>query len=75
MCRRVAGAFMTRLRARAASESRLKILDRFRVTPRQGLLLVEVEDERLLVATSDGSATAFYPLRRPVAIPVEGSCV
>lgn len=72
--RGVGRALAKLLRARAESERRLKIVERLKVTPRQGLLLVEVGDERLIIATSDGSASAFYSLKKQTEIRIEGSC-
>lgn len=63
-----------RLRFRSEGVSRLRVLEKVRITPRQGLILIAVEGERLLVATSDGSASAIYPLSRAGEIRVEGSC-
>ena len=71
-----------RLSPRAFGKQSLRIVERIRVTPRQALILVEVEGERLLVATSDVSAPAFYPVkrrpaasrnRRPIEIKIEGT--
>ena len=67
------GAWLVeRLRSRAEDASRLKVLERIRVTPRQLLLLIEAEGERLLVATSEGSATTIYPLGTQIRL--EGTC-
>ena len=63
---------MKRLRSRAEDASRLKVLERIRVTPRQLLLLIEAEGERLLVATSEGSASTIY--RLDTEIRLEGTC-
>jgi len=65
---------LERLRCRSGDDPPLRVLGRIRVTPRQGLLLIEAEGERLLVATSDGSAATIYPLGTPAEIRVEGSC-
>lgn len=69
------GAWLVdRVRHHSERDSRLRILERVRVTPRQVLVLVEAEGERLLVATSDGSAPAIFALGGPERIRVEGSC-
>jgi flagellar biogenesis protein FliO len=75
--RGVGSWIVNRLRLRSDRVGRLKILEQLRVTPRNGLVLVEVEGERLLMATSDGSAPAIYPLKDRAAdldIQIEGSC-
>ena len=72
------GSWMVnRLRSRSEVVAKVRILERLRVTPRNGLVLIEIEGERLLMATSEGSAPAIYPLKRPAAgseIRIEGSC-
>lgn len=74
--------FVDRLRRGATTSNRLRVVEQIRVTPRQLLVLVEVEGERLLMATSDVSAPAFYPVKkcarpsrqREAAIRIEGTC-
>jgi flagellar biogenesis protein FliO len=51
-----------RLRARKTEPSRLTVLERVALAPRQSLALVEADGERLLVATTADSAPAFYSL-------------
>lgn len=73
--RRSLGArLMKRFRFRSEVAPRLRVVERVRVTPRQALVLVEAEGERLLVATSDGSASVIHPLGGPTRIQVEGRC-
>ena len=61
-----------RLRSRSEHGSRLRVLERITVTPRQLLLLIEAEGERLVVATSDGSSSTIYPLDGEIRL--EGTC-
>lgn len=63
-----------RLRSRSEGVSKLRVLEKVRITPRQGLFLIDAEGERLLVATSDGSTSAIFPLSRAGEIRIEGSC-
>lgn len=71
------------LHPHGSHEQSLRIVERIRVTPRQSFFLVEVEGERLLVATSDASAPVFHTVkkrstatrnRRPIEIRIEGTC-
>lgn len=61
-----------RVRSRSEDASPLRVLQRIRITPRQLLLLVEAQGERLLVATSDGSSSTIYPLDGEIRL--EGTC-
>jgi len=72
-----------KLRPQVDSMPRVRILERIRVTPRQVLILVEVEGERLLMGASDGSTPAFHLVKKRAtasgprqvsAIRVEGTC-
>jgi flagellar biogenesis protein FliO len=72
----VAGWLATRFEKRTRRQPRLAVLDRLTVAPRQSLMLVEADGQRILVATSAEGAPAFYPLdaagRFDVKIPVLG---
>ena len=73
-----------RLRARSRGNPELRVVEQIRVSARHALLLLDVEGERLMMATSDGSTPVFYPVKKsvtspsrrrgPVAIRVEGTC-
>jgi flagellar biogenesis protein FliO len=49
-------------------KSRLTMLDRISLAPRQSLALVEAEGRRFLVATSAEGGPAFYPLDQSPAL-------
>ncbi|MBS1803026.1 MAG: flagellar biosynthetic protein FliO [Acidobacteria bacterium] len=79
----LAAWLLRRFRPQSDSVPRLRILERIRLTPRQALILVEVDGERLLMATSDASAPAFYPVKGIArvsrqsdrrSIPIAGTC-
>lgn len=53
---------LERLRSRQRPPSRLALLERITLAPRQSLALIEAEGRRLLVATSPDGAPAFYAL-------------
>jgi Flagellar biosynthesis protein, FliO len=82
--RRSLGAWLVnRLRSRSEDISRLRVLEQLRLTARHGLVLIEVEGERFLISTSDGSAPSIYPLKNRAAgsdrrgageIRIEGIC-
>ena len=55
---------VNRLRSRPEGVVRLRILEQLRATPRNGLVLIEVEGERLLMATSDGRRTRHLSAQR-----------
>lgn len=57
----LAGWLLGRL-GRRQRASRLELLDRISLAPRQQVALIEVEGRRLLVATSPESTPAFYAL-------------
>jgi flagellar biogenesis protein FliO len=74
---------MDRLRSRPRNSPKLQVVEQIRVSPRQLLVLLEVEGERLLLATSEVSAPAFYPIKkastasnrkRSITIRIEGTC-
>jgi len=56
------GWLMRRLRGGGRETSRLALVDRITLAPRQSLALVEAEGRRFLVATSPEGAPAFYAL-------------
>lgn len=58
----LAGWLLGRLRRGTRRSSRLALLERITLAPRQSLALVEAEGRRLLVATSPEGAPAFYAL-------------
>jgi flagellar biogenesis protein FliO len=69
---------VNRLRSRSEGVARLRVLEQLKVTPRNGLALIEVSGERFLMATSDGSAPAIFPIKNSAAVSeirIEGSCV
>jgi flagellar biogenesis protein FliO len=51
-----------RLRPGVRARSRLELVERITLAPRQSLALVEAEGRRFLVATSPEGAPAFYAL-------------
>jgi flagellar biogenesis protein FliO len=64
----MAGWLMAKLHRAGRGRSRLLLVERITLAPRQSLALVEAEGRRLLVATSADGASAFYPLdERPRA--------
>jgi flagellar biogenesis protein FliO len=56
------GRLVSYLRRGESSRSRLVLLERVTLAPRQTLALVEAEGRRLLVATSPDGAPTFYSL-------------
>jgi flagellar biogenesis protein FliO len=58
----MAGWLMKSWRGRKSATSRLALLDRITLAPRQSLALIEAEGRRILVATSAEGAPAFFPL-------------
>jgi flagellar biogenesis protein FliO len=58
----MAGWVLGRLRAGGRARSRLELVERITLAPRQSLALVEAEGRRFLVATSPEGAPAFYAL-------------
>jgi len=53
---------LRRVRAGAGARSRLELVERITLAPRQSLALIEAEGRRFLVATSPEGAPAFYAL-------------
>lgn len=51
-----------KLRSAESSRSRLELVERISLAPRQSLALVEADGRLLLVATSADGGPAFYPL-------------
>jgi flagellar biogenesis protein FliO len=62
---------MARLQGTSRKRSRLELLERIALGPRQSLSLIEAEGRKFLVATSAEGAPAFYPLdlQAPLAEP------
>jgi flagellar biogenesis protein FliO len=58
----LAGWLLGRLKGRGRRQSRLELVERIALAPRQSLALVEAEGRRFLVATSPEGAPAFYAL-------------
>ncbi|MFY9855060.1 MAG: flagellar biosynthetic protein FliO [Terracidiphilus sp.] len=58
----LAGWLQGRLRAGGRTRSRLELVERISLAPRQSLALVEAEGRRFLVATSPEGAPSFYAL-------------
>jgi hypothetical protein len=58
----IVGRLLDRLRARPRPRPRLAVLERIALAPRHSLALIEAEGRKLLVATSQDSAPAFYAL-------------
>lgn len=62
---RLALWLMEHLRRSPRAPSRLALLERINLAPRQSLALVEADGRRLLVATSPEGAPTFYALNGP----------
>jgi len=60
--RGLAGWLLERLRRGPRTQPRLALVERIALGPRQSLALIEAEGRRLLVATSQEGAPAFYAL-------------
>ena len=58
----LAGWLLSRLRSGGRQRSRLELVERIALAPRQSLALVEAEGRRFLVATSPEGAPTFYAL-------------
>ena len=58
----LAGWLMRRWNGVGRQQSGLEMLDRIVLGPRQSLALIEAQGRRILVATSQEGAPAFYPL-------------
>lgn len=54
---------LDRLHRRSVEKSRLVLVERITLAPRQMLALVEADGQRLLLATSAEGTPVFYPLR------------
>jgi hypothetical protein len=57
---------MKRLRAEKGARSRLKLMERITIAPRQTVALIEADGQRLLAACAPEGAPAIYPLRSGV---------
>lgn len=57
------GWLVTRLRRRANQETRLAVVERISLAPRQIVALIEADGQRLLVATSPDGAPVFFDLK------------
>ena len=68
----LAGWLLGRLRGEARTKSRLSLVDRITLAPRQTLALVEAEGRRFLVATSPEGAPCFYALDERGNVPAGG---
>lgn len=58
----LASWLLSRIHRTAHTQSRLTLLERISLAPRQSLALVEADGQRLLVATSAEGTPLFYPL-------------
>ena len=58
----LAGGLLGRLKAGGPTRSRLELVERIALAPRQSLALVEAEGRRFLVATSPEGTPTFYAL-------------
>jgi flagellar biogenesis protein FliO len=58
----IAGWLMKMLRGKKAAAARLALVERITLAPRQSLALIEAEGRRILVATSQEGAPAFFSL-------------
>lgn len=56
---------IAKISGRVRTESRLLLVERINLAPRQSLSLIEADGQRLLVATSADGAPAFYALSAP----------
>jgi hypothetical protein len=54
--------FIEHVQKRTKAQSRLTVIERVTVAPRQSLLLVEADGQRVLVATSPDGTPAIFPL-------------
>jgi flagellar biogenesis protein FliO len=70
------GWLIKRLTRSECAPPRLALLERLTLAPRQSLVLIEADGQRILVATSIEGAPAFYPLNSrnefDVKVPVLG---
>jgi flagellar biogenesis protein FliO len=57
-----AGWLLARMAGEGKSQSRLVVIERVALAPRQSLFLIEAEGRSLLVATSPEGAPAFHVL-------------
>ncbi|WP_420239908.1 flagellar biosynthetic protein FliO [Telmatobacter bradus] len=58
----LAGWLLEKLNRTPQSRSRLEMIDRITLAPRQTLSLIEVEGRRFLVASAADGSPSFYPL-------------
>ena len=59
----LAAWLLDRWRLRTRKTARLAVAERINIGPRQSLCLIEVDGERLLLASSPEGTPAFYPLK------------
>lgn len=59
----LAAWLLDRLSRRAIAESRLRLVERINLAPRQTVALIEADGQRLLVATAADGTPSFYPLK------------
>jgi flagellar biogenesis protein FliO len=59
------GWIRARAQGRERPAPRLAVLERIPLAPRQSLLLIEAEGNKLLVATSPDAGPTFFALGRP----------
>jgi hypothetical protein len=60
---------LNRFRRRALKQSRLALVERINLAPRQTVALIEADGQRLLVAISPDGAPSFYPLKAAASRP------
>ena len=63
----LAARLVARLSKRAIKETRLMVVERISLAPRQIVALIEADGQRLLVATSPDGAPVFFPLKPAAA--------
>lgn len=68
------GWLLERLRGARREPTRLALIERITLAPRQSLSLIEAEGRRLLVATSPEGAPAFYALDGSPLSAASSSC-
>jgi hypothetical protein len=55
---------MSRVRSRKEDVRRVRVVEQVRVTPRQGVALIEVEGELYLMPTGEGGVAAIFPVKK-----------
>lgn len=65
--RSIGGWLSVRLQRSSQPPRRLAVIERVSLTPRQSLVMVEADSQRLLVAVSSEGAPVFYPLSTGVS--------